>query len=362
LDQTILTRAEFLTILIILLSVRVAESFPASGSSLSAQELQLPEPSVDAVIEHVRAFSSFGSRVTGYDSCRITAGYIASVLESYGLDVKKHNYTVVVPVDEGSELTLIFRDGTSITLKAYALWPNGIDPSPTAPGGLKTPLLYAGSGSLGEFNGKLVDGAVVLMDYESGGNWLNAAKLGAKAVVFIGPDQIPPYFEALAKFLDTPLNFPRLYVPPSYSNLLKSAAQQGVSVVVNSKITWKTVEATNVIGVLKGSTNDTIVLLAHYDSWSVVPALASSAHEALAPATLLELAKILSTQKPYRTVWFVFFSGHWQALAGAREFVESYYFGPKVASGLFKPVMLVNVGHLDPKGFGLRARQAEMPS
>jgi len=84
----------------------------------------------------------------------------------------------------------------------------------------------------------------------------------------------------------------------------------------------------------------------------VVPALAFSAHEALAPATLLELAKILSTQKPYRTVWFVFFSGHWQALAGAREFVERYYFGPEVASGLFKPVMLVNIGHLDPKVSG----------
>lgn len=343
-----------LAILLALALAQMGESLPASGSSLPNTQLQLPEPSIEAILEHVRALSSFGSRVTGYDGCRMAADYIASQLKSYGLDVKKHNYTVVVPVDEGSELTLIFKNGTRVALKAYALWPNGINPSPTPPRGLEGPLLYARTGSLSEFNGKPVEGAIVLMDYESGSNWLNAAKLGAKAVVFVGPDEVPPYFEALAKFLDTPLNFPRLYLPSSYGNLLRSAAEQGAIAVVNSRIVWKSVEAVNVIGVLKGSTNDTILVAAHYDSWSVVPALASSAHEALAPAFLLELARTFSAQKPYRTIWFVFLSGHWQALAGAREFVERFYFGPEVASGEFKPVMLVNIGDLDPKGFGLQ--------
>jgi hypothetical protein len=285
-----------LAILLALALAQMGESLPASGSSLPNTQLQLPEPSIEAILEHVRALSSFGSRVTGYDGCRMAADYIASQLKSYGLDVKKHNYTVVVPVDEGSELTLIFKNGTRVALKAYALWPNGINPSPTPPRGLEGPLLYARTGSLSEFNGKPVEGAIVLMDYESGSNWLNAAKLGAKAVVFVGPDEVPPYFEALAKFLDTPLNFPRLYLPSSYGNLLRSAAEQGAIAVVNSRIVWKSVEAVNVIGVLKGSTNDTILVAAHYDSWSVVPALASSAHEALAPAFLARAGEDL--QRP----------------------------------------------------------------
>ena len=343
-----------IAILLALALAQMGESLPASGSSFSDTQLQLSEPNIEAILKHVRVLSSFGSRVTGYNGCYLAADYIASQLKSYGLDVEEHNYSVVVPVDEGSELTLTFRNGTRVVLKAYAVWPNGINPSPTPPGGLEGPLLYVRTGSLSDFNGKPVKEAIVLMDYESGDNWLNAAKLGAKAVVFIGPDKLPPYFEALAKFLDTPVNFPRLYVSSSYGNLLRYAAEQGASAVVISKIAWKTVEAVNVIGVLKGSTNDTILITAHYDSWSVVPALATSAHEALAPAFLLELARILSGQKPYRTVWFVFFSGHWQALAGAREFVERYYFGPDVASGVFKPVMLVNIGHLDPRGFGLQ--------
>jgi hypothetical protein len=328
-------------------------SSPGLASSTSAA-VSRPEPDIAAILKHVEALSSLGSRLTGYEGCRLAAGYIASVLRGYGLEVRLHNYTVVVPVDKGSELIIEFRNGTKLALKAHALWPNGVNPSPTPPGGLEGPLLYAGTGSLSEFNGKPVKGSIVLMEYESGSNWLNAAKLGAKAVVFIGPEKVPPYFEALAKFLDTPLNFPRLYVPSSYGALLRRAAEEGATAVVVSRIAWEVVEATNVIGVLRGAVNDAILVTAHYDSWSVVPALASSAHEALAPAFLLELARILSAQRPYRTVWFVFFSGHWQALAGAREFVETYYFGPEVESGAFKPVMLINVGDLDPRGFGLQ--------
>jgi len=311
----------------------------------------LIEPS--ELMNHVRALASLGSRVTGYEGCKRAAEYIASVLRSYGLKVMIHKYSAVVPIDEGSSVTVIV-NGHEYTFTAYSVWPNGVNPSPTPPGGVKGPLIYVGRGRLEDFDGKTVDGAIVLMDYESGDNWLNAVKLGAKAVIFTGPSHVPPYVESLKKFLDTPINFPRVYVTHEVGERLKELAKMGAEAVVVSRMRWKEIEAENIVGILKGEIPDTILLTTHYDSWSAVPALASSAHEAIAPAYLLELARALSQARPYHTVWFVFFSGHWEALVGPREFVERFYFGPELENGSFKPVMLINIGDLDPEGTGLQ--------
>ena len=335
---------------IAVITLLLVVSLQPGGAWGEVEEVRV-EPS--SLIEHVKAISSFGSRVTGYDGCRRTAAYIMEVLESYGLRVFTHKFRVVVPVDEGSSIRVV-TDDRIIEYRAYALWPNGINPSSTPSGGVRGKLIYVGRGRLEDFDGKDVDGSIVLMDYESGDNWLNAVKLGAKAVVFIGPDHVAPYIESLKKFLDTPLHFPRLYVEHDDGEELKKLAARGVEAIAESRIAWREVEAENIIGVLEGETPDTILVTTHYDSWSAVPALASSAHEALAVAYLLELAEAMSRRKPYHTVWFVFFAGHWQALSGPREFVERFYFGPELANGTFKPVMLINVGDLDPMGTGLQ--------
>ena len=38
-------------------------------------------------------------------------------------------------------------------------------------------MIYAGKGDWGDFNGREIDGRVVLLDFSSGANWLNAALL-----------------------------------------------------------------------------------------------------------------------------------------------------------------------------------------
>ncbi|HDD33706.1 MAG TPA: M28 family peptidase, partial [Thermofilaceae archaeon] len=345
------TKALLLTALISLITVLASTTCQPPASPEEPSSRIVIEPS--ALMKHVKALASLGSRVTGYAGCKRAADYIADVLKGYGLKVVIHKYSAVVPFDEGSSVRVLI-NGNKYTFTAYSIWPNGVNPSPTPPGGVRGPLIYVGRGRLKDFDGKDVDGAIVLMDYESGDNWLNAVKLGAKAVIFIGPSHVPPYVESLKKFLDTPINFPRVYVTHEVGERLKELAKRGAEAVVISRMRWREVEAENIIGILKGEIPDTILLTTHYDSWSAVPALASSAHEAIAPAYLLELAKALSRTKPYRTIWFVFFSGHWEALVGPREFVERFYFGPEVANGSFKPVMLINIGDLDPEGTGLQ--------
>jgi hypothetical protein len=84
-------------------------SSPELASSASIAVSQ-PEPDIAAILKHVEALSSLGSRLTGYEGCWLAAGYIASVLRSYGLEVRLHNYTVVVPVDKGSEVIIETRE------------------------------------------------------------------------------------------------------------------------------------------------------------------------------------------------------------------------------------------------------------
>lgn len=305
------------------------------------------------IFRHINIISGFGSRVTGYNGSFKTAEYIASQLSSYGLKVIFHNYKVVVPIDEGSRVTVL--GSNEEIYEAYAVWPNGIQASPTPPEGLIGHLIYVGRGDLKDFDGKDVVGSIVLMDYESGDNWLNAAKLGAKAVIFIAPSQPSTYAEALKKFLDTPLYFPRVCVNYEVGMRLKEAANAGLFVRVDSKIRYREITAQNVIGIIPGSKSDEIIIVSsHYDSWASVPVLANSPMEAISPAFLLEFARVISNMTPLRTVWLVFFSGHWQALSGSREFVEDYYFSPEVQSGALKPLMLINIGDFDPMGYGLQ--------
>ena len=199
---------------------------------------------------------------------------------------------------------------------------------------LKGPLIYVGEGELKDFNGKKVEGSIVLMNFNTGKNWINAMKLGAKAVIFIAPSSTS-FYEARAKILQTPVHFPRVYVSQKIGSILKGLANSGTEVSLSLNMKYEEVNAKNIIAVVPGSErpNDIIVIAAHYDTWSVVPALAPGADEAVSVSSLMELARYFSKHQPKLTIWFVALAGHWEALAGAREFVETFYFNESVLSG-----------------------------
>jgi hypothetical protein len=279
---------------------------------------------VENVVEHAKYLSSLGSRVTGYPGSYRAAEYIADYLSKLGLKVVVQTYSTVVPYDYGSS---VYLPSLNVTLKAYALWPRGgIQEQVVA--GLRGRLYYVGRGEWEDLNGKDLAGAILLMDFNSGKNWLRAVSLGAKAVIFIEPDTTDKY-EALAKGTVAPLNVPLLYVDRGAGELLKKAASRREEAVLYSNLRWRVVNATNVIGVLEGeSPHDVVLISAHYDSWSIVPALSPAAEDAVSPAVLLELARVLSQRKSElrRSVWFVAYSGHWEGLAGPAEFVEEFFF------------------------------------
>jgi hypothetical protein len=346
------------SLIITILSILIALSLftqTATGQQASLAKIGPDDINLEAVMAHINYLAGLGSRVTGYPGHYDATSYIAEQLRMRGVKVILHNYSVIVPIDHGSFIKAEV-DGVESRFEAFAVWPNGVQASRTPREGVTGHLIYVGRGELEDFDGKDVDGAVVLMDYLSGSNWINAAKLGAKAVVFIAPHTVPPYLESIKKFVDAPINFPRLYVERETGEKLISLAEKGARATVHANIRYEEKTAYNVIGVLEGRNSErpeAIFLAARFDSWSAVPALSPGSMEAIAPAVLLELARHYAEEKPLWNTWFIFFSGHWQGLEGPRSFVDEFYFSKDVEAGKLRPMMMIGIGDLDPRGRGL---------
>jgi len=284
---------------------------------------------LSSVESHIRNLTSW-SRFTTYTGCEAASAYIYDFFNKCGLtNVHYEPYNLTVPVDRGANLTILSPTTGNIT--AFPLLPNEAQTSPTPPQGIEGSLIYAGNGELSDFNGLDVTGNVVLLEFNSGRNWMNAMNLGAKAVVFIMPNSTDTY-QAEFKSIDIPIYMPRVLVSRENGTYLRSLIKTygNVKIRLHSSLTYEEKTARNVVGFIEGSDpnleNEIVVLAAHFDSMSVAPSLAPGAQDACSVASLLELSNYFSNNKPRRTLMFVALSGHYQSLAGARYFTERYFF------------------------------------
>lgn len=277
---------------------------------------------MENVISHVKFFSSL-NRTTGYPGCEEAAKYIYDYFKNkLGFQTWIEEFKVAVPMDHGSYVTVL-RPAHHV-IKAYTIEPNHIQTCKTPKEGIEGSLLYVEDGKIDKFIGR-VNGSIILMDFNSGENWLNAMRLGAKGVIFIEPTQTIRS-EADRKSIDVPVKFPRLYVSREDGDYLKDLIRENKDVIVkiNVNMTWEEVSAKNIIAVVEGTDpneKDAIVVTAYYDAASVVPAIAPGADESNGIAALLEFGRTLKEFPPRRPVWLIAFSGHTQAMAGVRDFI-----------------------------------------
>jgi len=279
---------------------------------------------------HVTALGSIGTRVTGYEGSLIAAQYIYNELCKFNITVIKHYYNITIPLDEGSFIVVKLPKGERV-LQAFALWPNGIQTCQTPPEGITGRLVYVGQGSLKELDGVNLRDSIALMEFNSFENWITVANLGAKAIIFIEPEETTAE-QSFRKTTPASLYLPRLYVKHSDGEYLKKFASEGVNVTIHVRMRWRKVPAANIVGVINGSEypRDVIVVSTHYDSWSVVPTIAPGYEDSLGVAALIELARYFSVHRPKRTIWLAAFSGYWQALTGVTEWAEDVLFGKEV--------------------------------
>lgn len=335
-------RAGYIFILLTLTILAAAlTSAPSQAEAVAPSEVvdkTIRSLSMDNVRRHVEFFSTLQSRVVGYPGYYKAVDYIYRYLsEELGLNTWIWDFDVLVPIDHGSTLTVLTPERR--VLNVYALIPNGVQICKTPPGGLTGRLIYVGEGYPEDFDGFNVEGSIVLMKFNSRGNWVNAMRFGAKAVVFIDwRDTIRG--ECDLKAVTAPIKFPRVLVSDEDARYLlellgpDGGRTRNVTVRLEVNMLWERIKGKNIFTIIPGTgedenpvlVNQTIMVAAYFDSSSVVPAIAPGAQESLGAAVLLEYARMLKENPPYRPVIVGFFSGQPFAMAGARAWAEEMIF------------------------------------
>jgi hypothetical protein len=314
------------------------------ATAQSAPDRSLSDPTLLSRLNaDVSALTRFPSRVPGTPGNRAAGDYVASRFKQIGLsEVRAEEYEVTVPVTHNASLQIGGK-----TLKVLPVYPNHVATATTPPAGIAGNLVYAGQGRAADFNGQKVQGAIVVLDFNSGQNWITAADLGAQAIIFLEP-QSTLRGEAERKFAALPVEVPRFYASRATVNALglglndskkTSGARLLGKGVLKSHVTWERVKTRNIIGWVKGTdaklaaipkgakapTGDVVVMDGYYDSMAVTPDLAPGAEAAGNCAALLEMARHFVAQRPKYSVMFVANGAHHVALAGARNFAASHF-------------------------------------
>ncbi|MFZ3047802.1 MAG: FtsX-like permease family protein [Desulfatirhabdiaceae bacterium] len=321
-QQMLIFRFHLISVLLTLVGV-ILLLFPAKTTASSFQN-------------DILTLSSFEDRSPGTPGCTAAAEYIRKQLVTIGYsDIGVHRFPL--PVMQHSESTLQI-PVSGLTAPIHPLNGNAISPQSIGSNNLSAPLIYVGRGSLAELNGKTIEGAILLMEMDSGKHWIQAANLGAKAVIYVGrKNHGSTHFEN--KYELSPIYFPRFWI-----SLLEARSIFGEfetqpdglissHIQINSSIQWKSVNSENIYCLIPGTheklKEELILVESFYDSTAWVYGLSPGADEACGIATLLQTARFFKENPPQRSILLVATSGHSQSLAGMREAIWSIRSSPK---------------------------------
>ncbi len=258
-------------------------------------------------------------RLTGTPEGLAASRYIEERLREIGVD------EVVVQEFPSAQTRvklceLVLPDGRKLTL--VPMRPNGIIPPVTPPGGIKGPIVHAGSGRQEDFARISVEGAIVVMDYNCGRAWLRAFRLGARAVIFVRNGRAESRH---SHYVKGDANLLRFYFQGS-----RDALAAGSEVTIHSEVVWENVSGRNVYGFLRGTNpvfyqkqDEIIILAANIDSFGEVPRLSAGARGAANCAGLLDLAGRLQKNRRRRHILLAFFDGQARGHAGSVAFYRA---------------------------------------
>ncbi|MCE5245200.1 MAG: FtsX-like permease family protein [Syntrophobacteraceae bacterium] len=265
-----------------------------------------------------------GDRSAGMPGSDLAADYILKVFADAGLQ-KVGAQEFLTPV---TQLVSASLEVAGKTFSVYPWGPNLVY-LPVTPGeGVGGTLIYVGSGDFSSMDGHPIRDSIVLMDMNSGEKWLNAAMLGARAIVFLDSGKSVSGDFGIKK-TNTPIAVPRFWVGQETGAELRRLAldSREYRATVKSAAVWKNKMVRNCYGLLPGSNPDLktelIVLDAFYDSSSPVLGTAPGADEASSILILLSLVRQLAEAPPERPVLFLATVNNGQSIAGTRQFIWS---------------------------------------
>ena len=285
-------------------------------------------PFPDTLESTVREMAAFGDRTTGSEGAEETAERIRETFEALGLEaVATQRFKVAVRRHGGSAVHLPDR---ADPVPIQPIRGNAVTPETISAAGISAPFFYVGDGDLSDFNGRPVEGSILLMEMTSGKNWLHAANLGARALIYIDREE-----SARARFAEkhelSPIQFPRFWMPladarAAFGDFESVGAEPVVERIrLTSDVRWERAEPANVYGVIPGAdetlAEELLIVEGFYDTGAWVLGRNPGADQALSAAALLDVARHLTENPPRRSVLLVATAGHAETLAGLREMI-----------------------------------------
>jgi len=261
----------------------------------------------DQFFKDIQVLSAVQDRSTGTPGNTTAADYIKKRLSGIGFEIiGSQRFSLPVMQHRDSRLKI---SSTSPSISILPYFGNAISPQAIPDPGIKAPLIYAGTGEPKAFNGKEVEGAVVLMELDSGKNWEYAANMGARAAIYVDRGKSPNILFK-DKFELSPVNFPRFWMSLEQARDLfglfedPTLTRVAEQITLTSDIRWQSEIAENIYCLIPGvdpeQKDEMVILEAFYDSSVNVAGLSPGADEACSVATLLEFARIMKGANPFR--------------------------------------------------------------
>lgn len=280
-----------------------------------------------SALKHIENICEFGDRFVGTEGDQKTFDYVRNYFERLGLKIEQTE--IQVPTYEERSVELILTD-TGTKLKAVS--PYFTEPCQE---GVSGELVYIGEGREKDYEGKNVEGKIVVLNESATGwdwFWLGsfskrAAIHGAVGLIIIHPFPWPNRMSMEAGNFDIRNRFLDKQVPSvciSALDGLKVMQHIGLGktnayLKIDSAI--YDVDAVILSGVIEGSQwpDERIALIGHRDS--PIPLGANDNGSGI--GCQLEIAHALSKLKPKRSIEFICSTGEEGASQGAWEFVQA---------------------------------------
>ena len=212
--------------------------------------------------------SELGGRTAGSDAEHAAADYLAGVMEEIGLsNVEK----VAAPCDRwqfnGASFTV---DGKEYPVYSYAT-------ASTPPEGITAEVVYAGKGTMWDYEDLDVEGKIVLVDVDQRADWwvtypmLEADFQGAAAILAANVGGFSQVADDALNCQDIcgPTSIPTLSIGLADSQELQNKMKEGpvtATLVVDNEVEIDPGTTYNIMGVLKGKSSDHQILVGgHYD-------------------------------------------------------------------------------------------------
>ena len=263
-------------------------------------------------LEHARKLAvDIGARVAGTPSASSAADYIANEFEKSGLQVTRQKFSFEGWQDNGTTVQLLVPETKNLEAQALQYSPGG-----TIEGEI---VLVPGVGARQDFSQVNVREKIALVKRGTlpfSDKAANAEEAGARAIIIYN-DKPQMFTGTLRERVHIPVIALSGATGETLLKILENGAAQA-RIASDTGIVQRT--GTNIIGTLRGKSDETVVLGGHYDSVSADPGAGDNAS---GTAVLLELARVMGAKpQPQNSLVFIAFDAEELGLYGSRAYVD----------------------------------------